>query len=186
LSTASNQVSVLEAKVVEAGEAAARAEAEIAARDARIAKLETERDDLTQQMNGLNEKIVRLEGQIGTAEAQLAAARGDRSFLLKELTRMQAEKAELERQFTDLAVLREQVNRLQNELAVARRVDLLRAGAYGGQQLKGAGLLHSKQFKQTPEVAPQSYDLDVEIKADGTAPTITTNRAAVSVTPLNP
>lgn len=186
LSTASNQVTALEAKVVEAGEAARRAEAEIAARDQKIAKLEVERDDLTGQMTTLNEKIVQLEGKISTAEGQLTAARGDRAFLLKELTRMQAEKAELERQFTDLAVLRDQVNRLQNELAVARRVDLIRAGGYAGQQLKGAGLLHSKQFKQTPQVATQSYDLDVELKADGSAPTVSTNRPSVKVTPLDP
>jgi len=186
LSSASNQVTALEARVVEAGEAARKAEAEIALRDQKIAKLEVERDDLTGQMNSLNEKIVQLEGKITTAEGQLVAARGDRSFLLKELTRMQAEKAELERQFTDLAVLRDQVNRLQNELAVARRVDLIRAGGYAGQQLKGAGLLHSKQFKQTPVAATRSYDLDVEIKADGSAPTVTTNRPSVKVTPLNP
>lgn len=186
LSKASNQVTVLEAKVVEAGEATRKAEAEIAVRDQKIAKLEVERDDLTGQMNSLNAKIVQLEGKITTAESQLTAARGDRTFLLKELTRMQAEKAELERQFTDLAVLRDQVNRLQNELAVARRVDMIRAGGYAGQQLKGAGLLHSKQFKQAPAVAPKSYDLDVEIKADGSAPTVTTNRPSVKVTPLNP
>jgi predicted nucleic acid-binding Zn-ribbon protein len=186
LSSTSNQVSALEAQVVEAGEAARKATAEIAVRDQKIAKLEVERDDLTGKMSSLNEKIVQLEGQIGSAETQLAAARGDRSFLLKELTRMQAEKAELERQFTDLAVLRDQVNRLQNELAVARRVDMIRAGGYAGQQLKGAGLLHSKQFKQAPEVAPRSYDLDVEIKADGSSAVVTTNRPSVRVTPLNP
>ncbi len=186
LSSASNQVSALAAQVVEAGEAARKAEAEIAARDQKIAKLEVERDDLTGQMSSLNEKITQLEGKISSAESQLAAARGDRSFLLKELTRMQAEKAELERQFTDLAMLRDQVNRLQNELAVARRVDMIRVGGYGGQQLKGAGLLQSKQFKPAPAAVPQAYDLDVEIKADGSAPSVTTNRPSVRVTPLDP
>jgi chromosome segregation ATPase len=186
LSSASNQVTVLEAKVVEAGEAARKAEAEIAVRDQKIAKLEVERDDLTGKMNQLNEKIMGLEGKITNAEGQLAAARGDRSFLLKELTRMQAEKAELERQFTDLAVLRDQVNRLQNELAVARRVDMIRAGGYAGQQLKGAGLLQAKQFKPAPATPTRSYDLDVEIKADGSAPVVSTNRPSVRVTPLNP
>ena len=97
---------------------------------------------------------------------------------------MQAEKAELERQFTDLAVLREQVNRLQNELAVARRVDLIRSGRYGGQELKGAALLNSKLFK-TEQPEPQSYDLDVEVKADGSTPVVSTNRTSVKVTPLN-
>lgn len=186
LSSASNQVTTLEARVVQADEATRQAQAEIALRDEKIGKLEVERADLTQQMNSLNEKIVQLEDKIVTAESQLTAARGDRAFLLKELTRMQAEKAELERQFTDLAMLREQVNRLQNELAVARRVDMMRAGTYGGQQLKGAALLRSKQFKPTPEVATESYDLDVEIKADGPVPASPTNNSGVTVTPLNP
>ena len=185
LSSASKQVSALETKVVEASEAARKAEAEIVVRDQKIAKLEVERDDLTLKMSSLNERIVQMEGKIVNTEGQLAAARGDRAFLLKELTRMQAEKAELERQFTDLAVLRDQVNRLQNELAVARRVDMIRAGGYGGQQLKGAGLLRSKQFKPAPTTT-ESYDLDVEIKTGGAAPTISTNRTAVKVTPLNP
>jgi chromosome segregation ATPase len=172
LSSASNQVTTLEARVVQADEATRKAQAEIAVRDEKIGKLEVERADLTQQMSSLNEKIVRLEDQIVTAESQLTAARGDRAFLLKELTRMQAEKAELERQFTDLAV--------------ARRVDMMRAGTYGGQQLKGAALLRSKQFKPTPEVATESYDLDVEIKADGPVPATPTNNSGVTVTPLNP
>lgn len=184
LASATNQVSDLEAEVVKANEMAAKAEEELAARDARITQLEGERDDLTTQMTGLNEEIVRLEQKIATTEDQLTAARGDRAFLLKELTRMQAEKAELERQFTDLVVLREQVSRLQSELAVARRVDLIRKGRYGGQNMKGAQLLRSKQFKKEP--APtSSYDLDVEIKADGSAPVVRTNRTSDGVTPLN-
>lgn len=186
LVAATNQVTTLQSQVAEATEAARRAEVEIAERDQRIAGLEVERDGLTAKMNGLDEEIVRLEKKITDTEAQLAAARGDRSFLLRELTRMQAEKAELERQFTDLAVLREQVNRLQNELAVARRVDLIRSGRYGGQQMKGAQLLRSKQFKAEPEVVPQSFDLDVELKADGSVPAVNTNRASIEVTPLDP
>lgn len=184
LAQATNQVSNLEAEVDKVAAVAANAEKEIAARDAKIGQLEGERDDLTKQMTGLNEEIVRLESSISTTEGQLTAARGDRAFLLKELTRMQAEKAELERQFTDLVVLREQVTRLQSELAVARRVDLIRKGRYGGQNMKGGQLLRSRQFTREP--APtQSYDLDVEIKADGSTPVVQTNRASDGITPLN-
>jgi chromosome segregation ATPase len=184
LSSASNQVNTLQARVEQAGEAAKKAEAEIAEKDQKIAKLTSENDDLTTKMSSLNQKITQLEAKISNTESQLAAARGDRSFLLKELTRMQAEKAELERQFTDLAVLREQVNRLQNELAVARRVDIIRSGMYGGQQMKGATLLTTRQFAPTP-AATKSYDLDVEMRSDGSAPTVSTNRASIKVTPLN-
>lgn len=184
LASATNQVSALEAEVVKVTAVAAKAEQEIAIRDAKITELQGERDDLTTQMTGLNEEIVRLETRISSTEGQLTAARGDRAFLLKELTRMQAEKAELERQFTDLVVLREQVSRLQSELAVARRVDLIRSGRYGGQNMKGGQLLRSRQFER--EATPtQSYDLEVEIKADGSAPVVQTNRSSTGITPLN-
>ncbi len=184
LASATNQVTALEAEVVKVAAVAAKAEQEIAVRDAKITELQGERDDLTKQMTGLNEEIVRLETRISSTEGQLTAARGDRAFLLKELTRMQAEKAELERQFTDLVVLREQVSRLQSELAVARRVDLIRSGRYGGQNMKGAQLLRSGQFERE-SAATGSYDLEVEIKADGSAPVVQTNRLSNGVTPLN-
>lgn len=184
LATATNQVTELEAEVVKVAAVAAAAEQQIAVRDAKITELQGEKDDLTTQMTGLNNEIVRLESKISTAEGQLTSARGDRAFLLKELTRMQAEKAELERQFTDLVVLREQVSRLQSELAVARRVDLIRSGRYGGQNMKGAQLLRSRQFKRDAPPT-KSYDLDVEIKADGSAPVVRTNRSSTGITPLN-
>jgi len=184
LASATNQVTELAAEVVKVAAVAANAQKEIAVRDAKITELQGERDDLTKQMTGLNEQIVRLETNISNTEGQLTAARGDRAFLLKELTRMQAEKAELERQFTDLVVLREQVSRLQNELAVARRVDLIRTGRYGGQNMKGGQLLRSRQF-QREEVPTQSFDLEVEINADGSAPVVQTNRSSSGITPLN-
>jgi len=184
LSKATNQVTALEAEVVKVSAVVAKAEQEIAVRDAKITQLQGEREDLTKQMTGLNEDIVRLETKISSTEGQLTAARGDRAFLLKELTRMQAEKAELERQFTDLVVLREQVSRLQSELAVARRVDLIRSGRYGGQNMKGGQLLRSGQFRRG-KTPTKSYDLDVEIKADRTAPVIQTNRSSSGITPLN-
>lgn len=155
----------LEAK--EAKAATKAAQEEVAKRDAKIGELESERDELTKKMIGLNTSITNLEGQIKDTERKLAASEGDREFLLKELKRLQAEKAELERQFNDLAVLREQVKKLKEELSITRRLEWIRRGLYGEQ--KGGQKLQAG----FPAPAPKTnYDLNVEIRRDGGAKVI--------------
>jgi septal ring factor EnvC (AmiA/AmiB activator) len=141
------------------------AQAEMAKRDAKIAELESQKDDLTKRMGDLNGSISKLENQISDTERKLAASEGDRDFLLKELKRLQAEKAELERQFNDLAVLREQVHKLKDELSVTRRLDWIRRGIYGNMQLKGAERLN-KGFTPPP-VPGTNYNLNVELEQKG-------------------
>src|SRR5437868_6465012 len=82
---------------------------EIAKRDSKIKELEGQNDEMTKKLTELNGSIGSLEKQIADTEKRLAASEGDRAFLLKELKRLQIEKAELERQFNDLVVLRDQV-----------------------------------------------------------------------------
>jgi hypothetical protein len=86
------------------------------------------------------------------------------------LKRLQAEKAELERQFNDLAVLRTQVAKLKEELTVARRLEWLRMGIYGMQDKKGAELLVAKS---NPSAKSNNFSLNVELKQDGGASTVT-------------
>ena len=107
------------------------AEAAMKQRDAKIKDLEGERDDLTKRMTELNGSITKLEESIGETKRKLAASEGDRDFLLKELKRLQTEKADLERKFQDLAMLREQVRKLRDELSISRRLDWIRRGLYG-------------------------------------------------------
>jgi len=59
-------------------------------------------------------------------ERKLAASEGDREFLLAELKRLQAEKVDLERQFNDLALLRDQIRKLKDELSIASRLEWIR------------------------------------------------------------
>lgn len=125
LIAASNSLARQTAESKAAADAAA---AELAKRDEKIAALETERDNLDKKLVTLNANISLLNTKIAETERKLAASEGDREFLLKELKRMQAEKSDLERQFTDLAVLRSQVSKLQEELAIARRLDWIRKG----------------------------------------------------------
>ena len=144
----------------EAKAAAEAAAAEMAKRDARIKELEGQNDDLTKKMVDLNTSLGNLEKQIADTERKLAASEGDREFLLKELKRLQAEKAELERQFNDLAVLREQVRHLKEELSIARRLEWIRRGIYSTQGQKGAEALTK------PAVAPteKTNQLNVELR----------------------
>jgi chromosome segregation ATPase len=148
----------------EAKAAAEASKAEMLKRDAKIAELEAERDDLSKRMATLNSSINSLEAKIGDTQKKLEASEGDRDFLLNELKRLQAEKSELERQFNDLALLREQVRKLRDELSIARRLEWIRRGLYGSV-MKGGERLQ----KGFAAVAPQTnYNLNVELNRDGT------------------
>ncbi|MBT5925811.1 MAG: hypothetical protein HOH33_04250 [Verrucomicrobia bacterium] len=137
----------------------------IADQDKRIAELSTERDALTGQMTELNINMESLESHILETQRKLAASEGDREFLLKELKRLQAEKADLERQFNDLAVLRDHIRKLKDELSIARRIEWIRKGIMGaGSTPKGATLL-KRGFKRA-EPKP-NFDLNVELNQEG-------------------
>lgn len=156
----SNKLNKTEA---EAAQAALTAKEEMAKRDAKITELEKNRDDLTKRMMELNGSIEALEKQITDTESKLASAEGDKEFLIKELKRLQAEKAELERQFNNLGFLREQVRKLRDELSVTRRLEWIRRGLYGNE--KGAEKLN-KGF--TSPGAATNFNLNVELHQDGT------------------
>ena len=147
----------------EAKAAAAAARVEIERRDKQISGLENQRDELGKKMNELTGQIDSLTGQIQATERKLASSEGDRTFLKNELKRLVTEKADLERKFADLAVLREQVRKLKDELNIARRVDLIRRGLYGVDIKGGAALLKNGVKKPgAPETRPA---LEGEIRA---------------------
>lgn len=139
---------------------------EIAQRDAKLAQLETNKDELSKQVGVLNGTLAKLNSQISDAERRLAVSEGDREFLLKELKRMQAQKAELERQLNDLEFLREQINHLRAELSIAKRLDWIRRGLLGGEFKKGGQILVEGFNRTGTNAAPR---LDVEVRRDGTA-----------------
>jgi len=142
------------------------AKAEMAKRDARIAELEGQNNALDKQAIDLKSAIGNLEKSIVDTEKKLAASEGDREFLLKELKRLQVEKAELERQFNDLALLRTQVAKLKDELSIARRLEWIRMGIYGMQAQKGAERLMASP---PPPNTASNFNLQVELKQDGGA-----------------
>src|SRR5688500_15569726 len=162
LSNTLSQTSATLAKTeAEAKKAAQQAAEEMAKRDQRISELEGQRDDLTKRMTELNGSITTLESQISETQRKLATSEGDRAFLLKELKRLQQEKMELERQFNDLAMLRDQIGKLKDELSMSRRLDWLRRGLYGSTP-KAA-----EKLRQPNTSTNRNYDLNVELRQDG-------------------
>jgi septal ring factor EnvC (AmiA/AmiB activator) len=180
LKTYTNKLATVSADLLktqaEAKSAAEIAKEEVRRRDVRIGELETERDGMTRKMNELTNSISTLENQIADTQRRLETSEGDREFLLKELKRLQTEKIELERQFNDLALLRDQVRRLRDELSVSRRLEWIRRGLYGS--LKGGEMLR-RGFASAP-AAQTNFNLDVEIRRDGGAKVLTNSAAADS------
>jgi chromosome segregation ATPase len=159
--TLSQTTATLQKTEVEAKKAAQLSAEEMAKRDQRISELEGQRDDLTKRMTELNGAITGLESQITETQRKLATSEGDRAFLLKELKRLQSEKLELERQFNDLAMLRDQVRKLKEELSTASRLDWLRRGLYGSTP-KAA-----EKLKQPLTSTNKDFNLNVELRQDG-------------------
>lgn len=168
----------------QAREAAAAAQAEITKRNSRISELSGEKDDLSKKMEGLNSEITGLSSQIKDTEAKLAASEGDRAILEKELKRLLAEKAELERKFNDLALLKKQVQKLKDELSISRRLDFIRKGLYGFDK-KGAEVLNEGvRPKVGDSNAPTGLVLNATVGTDGSARVeIQTNAAPPVKTP---
>ena len=179
LTTISNDlastIATLDKTRVDAAAAAARAAglsaAEIAKRDEQIGKLTTDRDDLSKEVNDLKGAITKLDTQIQETQRMLASSEGERTFLVKELARLQKEKAELERQFNDLVVLREQVKKLKDQLSVAKRLEWLRMGIYERRDMKGGQLLTQGVRPKDPGTNDSSLKVDLkqsgEVKVQG-------------------
>ena len=159
---------------------------EAAKRDAKIAELETQNQALDKHAVDLSAAITNLTTQIEETKHKLATSEGEKGFLEKELKRLMAEKAELERQFNDLAVLRAQVSKLKEELSVARRLEWIRQGLFASTDQRGAQKLMQGPAAAQAKAAPKpSYDLNVEVNADGSVKVIPplTNRAAATNPP---
>jgi chromosome segregation ATPase len=162
-------------------EEAEAARLEIERRDAQISQLTAQTNQLTMKMDDLTSNIDKLSKLISDTERKLSASEGDREFLLKELKRLQAEKAELEKQFSDLSVLRTQISKLKEELSVARRLEWIRMGIYGMQDKKGAERLMNPS---TPTARTNNFNLNVELRQDGGATIVpNTNAPAPAKSP---
>jgi len=136
--------------------------------DTKIADLESQNQALDKKAEALSDSITNLNTQIADTRHKLAASEGDKAFLEKELKRLMADKTELERQFNDLTVLRAQVAKLKDEQNIARRLEWMRQGVFASTDQKGAQqLMQGLRPTQTRAVGRPNYDLNVEVRSDG-------------------
>jgi chromosome segregation ATPase len=166
--------------------------AELADREARITVLENQNKVLESQNQILDKQATDLSGaitnltvQIAETQRKLSASEGDKAFLQGELKRLMAEKAELERQFNDLAVLKAQVAKLKEELNIARRIEWIRQGLFASSEQKGAQKLMQGASATTAAkpAKPAGYDLNVEVSSDGSVKVIPPIKAGATNTP---
>lgn len=150
------------------------AQDEVVKRDAKIAALEVQNKELDDKAIDLSASLTNLTAQIEDTQRKLAASEGNREFLEKELKRLMVEKTELERQFNDLTVLRAQVAKLKEELSIARRLEWIRKGLFASDEQKGAQrqMRLSAESAAGPAPKTNAYDLNVEVKADGSVKVI--------------
>jgi chromosome segregation ATPase len=162
ITTLSNKIGELQ---VELETTVATSKAELAKRDETIAKLEGHNTELEQKAASLSTTITDLNSRIADISAKLVAAEGDKAALTVELKRLLREKAELERRFTDITVLREQIKKIKRDLNVQRRLDRAAEGLPASYEPKASERMMNS-LKPTPP-KPRNYDLNVEIKSDG-------------------
>ncbi len=181
-----NNYSQLSANLSQSETSLRTSEQEVAKRDVKIAELESQNQALDRRAQDLSLDITNLTASIDATQKKLLASEGDKSLLEKELKRMVAEKAELERQFNDLTVLRAQVAKLREEQMIARRIDWTARGVYAAAEQKGAQRLMTGLVAPSQARAPKpNYDLNVEVTSDGSVRVIPplTNSTAGATSP---
>jgi septal ring factor EnvC (AmiA/AmiB activator) len=153
------------------------AQAELAKKDEAINKMEAERAALGKQMDQLTNNISGLEQLIASTQQKLAKSEGDKTFLMGELKRLQAEKAELERQFNDLAVMRAQVSKLKEELAISRRLEFIRLSLFGATKGGAEKLMAHTDKNPANAATATNFNLDVEVRQTGGAKVVAPTNA---------
>jgi len=189
LTTMTNQITETSNALSKTEDSLKAAQDEVSKRDSEISDLESQNKALDQRTADLTNSIQNLQSQIDDTQKKLAASEGDKAFLQKELQRMMAEKAELERQFNDLKIVRAQVAKLKEELDISRRLAWIREGIFARAEEKGGQQLINKTpppvTNPKPPPRQPNYDLNVEVNSDGTVHVIPpiTNTAPTNSAP---
>jgi chromosome segregation ATPase len=106
----------------------AETDATIAESKKMIVELESKYEQAIREKGALDEQIKNLNADIEETSEKLKTSEGDRTFLERELLRLQDEKAELVRKMNNLDYISTQYKRLKSEFNVARRLDWMRRG----------------------------------------------------------
>ena len=160
LTTASNGLNEVNTKLAAVQTDLKTVQADVESKGARISALESEKADMNKKLNELAGQINTLDDQITETKRKLSASEGDRAYLSKELARLQSDKAELLRQFNDLAVLRAQVALLKEEESINRRLAWTAQGVYAAANRKGAESLVTKPASPTKPDPSLNVEVD--------------------------
>ena len=162
-------------KVAEYETFVGKAAQELAAKDEKINSLNTELSaaqdknrDYDSQIKDLNSQMATKDQAIENISRRLESTENDRDHLLRERDKLIAEKAELEKQFQDIVVLRQKVQRLQVELMASKKLEWLRRGFYGSARKKGGAQLMGMSKNTRQKTTTATADLNVEVRRDGT------------------
>jgi len=190
LSDLSNTLSAVSETVTNTRIALQTAQDEITTQSTRITDLQAQNQELdarakrmSDQALELTNTIIALNAQISDTVKALAASKSDNSFLEKQLQDLMAAKAELEHNFNTLAVVRDQVAKLREELVAARRLQWMKEGT--DVQLKGAQLLVQYRDGNTNRAMSQgtNFGLNVEIGSDGSVKALPPGQAVPTNNP---
>lgn len=194
--TLSNKLVATSSTLSTTKESLATAEGQIVNLNGRINDLEAQNKALDERAVDLTNRLAALNAQIIETQRKLANSQTDNAYLTAELQKQLAQKAELERKFNDLDVLRTQVKKLRDELFVTRRLQWMANGNDPSTPKKGgeimmqrrsvtvspAGAEAAKVAAGTPAAGKTAspYDLNVEVGSDGSVHVIppATNSAA--------
>lgn len=150
-----------------------------------IVNLEAENETLDQRANALSNTIAGLDTQIAETRKKLATSETNNAFLDAQLKRQIAQRAGLERQFSDLKTVRAQLHKLQYEMIAARNLKWMREGLNPSKPMKGATLLMQRSLP-VPQTGPPTpapaYNLNVEVGSDGSVHVIPPLTAAPAQT----
>jgi chromosome segregation ATPase len=135
----------------------------------RITGLEAQNQELDQRASLLSNTIASMDAQIASTQMKLAASETNNAFLDSELKQQMAQRAELERKFNDLVVVRTQVRKLRDELIAAQRLEWMREGTDPTKLMKGGQLLMQRSPSAShpaPAAGSPAYNLNVEVGSD--------------------
>ena len=158
---------------------------EISALNSKLSTAQNKNRDYDSKIKDLNSQMADKDRAIDDIGRRLKSTEEDRDHLLLEQKKLIAEKAELEKQFQDILVLRQKVQQLQVELMASKKLEWLRRGFYGGARKKGGSHLMGMSKKSQSKTVFPNADLNVEVRRDGTVKIvpIQTNSPPNGVTP---
>jgi chromosome segregation ATPase len=160
----STQLAKLQNELRAAQDEMKQAREDIKQRDVRIVQLESKSEVNEVKVDELQIVLERLDEQIHDTKRKLANAEGDREFLMQQLHRLEAEKADLLKRWNDPKALRAQYAKVKEQSVIGQRIDWLRKGVAQNDHARGAERL----LQHPPASMTADNALVTEIDSTGT------------------